>query len=151
MSSSMLQEILLNSKVKKMNDNALHNFDVDIQFLEDFVQSLGDPNIVDTFIELRQGWMGEWISIFGFPATSGSRIFESKSPAGCQVVPMLKLVQSDNPEEFHTPQIRNRKYSRLKSQDVVVVLEKLLADKSVVNLLNQREKMRRRAMENVAR
>ncbi|RUS26160.1 hypothetical protein BC938DRAFT_471161 [Jimgerdemannia flammicorona] len=52
--ANAMREILLNSKVKKMNDNALHNFDVDIQFLEDFVQSLGDPNIVDTFIELRQ-------------------------------------------------------------------------------------------------
>jgi len=37
-----------------VTDIALQNFDVDVQFLEDFVKNLGDPTIVDTFLELRQ-------------------------------------------------------------------------------------------------
>lgn len=42
-----------------MNDNAIYNFDLDIQFLEDFVQGLGDPNVADAFLELRQVYFNE--------------------------------------------------------------------------------------------
>lgn len=30
------------------------NFDTDVHFLEEFIQSLGDPTVVDTSHELRQ-------------------------------------------------------------------------------------------------
>jgi len=116
--AAAIMGILLNPDIKKMNDNAVYNFDVDVQFLEDFVQGLNDPNVADAFLELRQ---------------------------------MILLIEADNSEDFLNPQVRNRKFSRLKSQDVIVIMEKLLNDKSVVNLLNQREKLRRRAMENVVR
>ncbi|RUS18641.1 exocyst complex subunit Sec15-like-domain-containing protein [Endogone sp. FLAS-F59071] len=115
--ATAIKGILINPGIKKMNDNAVYNFDLDIQFLEDFVQGLGDPNVADAFLELRQ---------------------------------MILLIEADSSEDFLNPQVRNRKFARLKSQDVIVVMEKLLNDKSVNNLLNQREKLRRRAMENSA-
>ncbi|ORX51320.1 hypothetical protein DM01DRAFT_1367710 [Hesseltinella vesiculosa] len=37
-----------------LTQEALLNFDTDVRFLEEFIQGLGDPTVVDTFFELRQ-------------------------------------------------------------------------------------------------
>ncbi|KAI8994923.1 exocyst complex subunit Sec15-like-domain-containing protein [Pilobolus umbonatus] len=61
-------------------------------------------------------------------------------------------ILSENPEEYLTPQLRNRKYNRLTGRDVIILFEKLLRTPLPANVvLNQKERMRRKAMENVAR
>jgi len=116
--SHAMMDLLLDPNELALTDIALQNFDVDVRFLEDFVKNLGDPTIVDTFLELRQ---------------------------------LLTLVQSDNSEEFLNPQLKNKKYSRIQPQHAVIVMEKLMRDIPTTNLPTVREKMRRRAMENVVR
>lgn len=37
-----------------MNENAIANFDLDVRYLEDLVETLGDASLIDTFLELRQ-------------------------------------------------------------------------------------------------
>ncbi|RCH83819.1 hypothetical protein CU098_000044, partial [Rhizopus stolonifer] len=75
-----------------ISEIALSNFDTDVRFIEDFVKSLGDPTVMDTFVELRQ---------------------------------LLDLaIVSNNPEEYLTPQTRNKKYNRLNGRDVVTLFEK---------------------------
>ncbi|CEP09699.1 hypothetical protein [Parasitella parasitica] len=118
--SQSMKSLLLNPDQRIMTEIALSNFDTDVRFVEDFVQSLGDPTVMDTFVELRQ---------------------------------LLDLaILSDNPEEYLTPQVRNKKYSRLNSQDVIVLFEKVLRTPLPGHtVLGQKERMRRKAMENVAR
>ncbi|KAI8087459.1 exocyst complex subunit Sec15-like-domain-containing protein [Thamnidium elegans] len=58
----------------------------------------------------------------------------------------------DHPEEYLTPQVRNRKFNRLNGRDVIVLFEKVLRTPLPINaVLSQKEKMRRKEMENVAR
>nr|CAG8441077.1 15646_t:CDS:10 [Entrophospora candida] len=52
--STSLRNLILSPDVKRINSNAIANFDVDVNFLEQFAQSLEDPQIADAFIELRQ-------------------------------------------------------------------------------------------------
>lgn len=90
--SQSMKGLLLDTDRQHMTEIALSNFDTDVRFVEDFVNSLGDPTLNDTFLELRQ---------------------------------LLDLaILSDNPEEYLTPQVRNRKYNRLNSRDVVILFEK---------------------------
>ncbi|KAG2192081.1 hypothetical protein INT46_003221 [Mucor plumbeus] len=118
--SQSMKNLLLNPDQRIMTEIALSNFDTDVRFVEDFVQNLGDPTVMDTFVELRQ---------------------------------LLDLaILSDNPEEYLTPQVRNRKYNRLNSRDVIVLFEKVLRTPLPMHtILSQKERMRRKAMENVAR
>ncbi|KAI8640039.1 exocyst complex subunit Sec15-like-domain-containing protein [Parasitella parasitica] len=118
--SQSMKSLLLNPDQRIMTEIALSNFDTDVRFVEGFVHSLGDPTVMDTFVELRQ---------------------------------LLDLaILSDNPEEYLTPQVRNKKYSRLNSQDVIVLFEKVLRTALPGHaVLSQKERMRRKAMENVAR
>lgn len=37
---------------------------------------------------------------------------------------MILLIEAESSEDFLNPQVRNRKFARLKSQDVIVVMEK---------------------------
>ncbi|GAN08779.1 exocyst complex subunit Sec15-like family protein, partial [Mucor ambiguus] len=117
--SQSMKALLLNPDQRIMTEIALSNFDIDVRFVEDFVHNLGDPTIMDTFVELRQ---------------------------------LLDLaILSDNPEEYLTPQVRNRKYNRLNSRDVIVLFEKVLRTPLPMHtVLSQKERMRRKAMENVA-
>lgn len=90
--SQSMKGILLDTDQRNITEIALSNFDIDVRFIEDFVQSLGDPTVTDTFVELRQ---------------------------------LLDLaIVCDNPEEYLTPQVRNRKYNRLSGRDVIVLFEK---------------------------
>ncbi|GAA5800179.1 hypothetical protein HPULCUR_005604 [Helicostylum pulchrum] len=58
----------------------------------------------------------------------------------------------DHPEEYLTPQVRNRKFNRLNGRDVIVLFEKVLRTPLPINVvLSQKERMRRKEMENVAR
>ena len=118
--SQSMKNLLLNPDQRIMTEIALSNFDTDVRFVEDFVQNLGDPTVMDTFVELRQ---------------------------------LLDLaILSDNPEEYLTPQVRNKKYNRLNSRDVIVLFEKVLRTPLPMHtILSQKERMRRKAMENVAR
>ncbi|CAO3659662.1 unnamed protein product [Rhizopus microsporus] len=118
--SQSMKGLLLDTDRQHMTEIALSNFDTDVRFVEDFVNSLGDPTLNDTFLELRQ---------------------------------LLDLaILSDNPEEYLTPQVRNRKYNRLNSRDVVILFEKLLRTPlQIHSVLSQKERMRRKALENVAR
>ncbi|RHZ47096.1 hypothetical protein Glove_593g29 [Diversispora epigaea] len=52
--ATSLRILILSPDVKKINSNAVINFDADVNFLENFARSLEDPNIVDAFLELRQ-------------------------------------------------------------------------------------------------
>ncbi|CAG8582591.1 18435_t:CDS:10 [Dentiscutata erythropus] len=49
-----IADLILNPDVKKINSNAIINFDLDVTFLENFARGLDDPNIADAFLELRQ-------------------------------------------------------------------------------------------------
>ncbi|KAG0180252.1 hypothetical protein DFQ28_005144 [Apophysomyces sp. BC1034] len=64
---------------------------------------------------------------------------------------LLELTECENPEDYLTPPIRNRKYGRVRSQDVIILFEKLLRDMPQANGMNPKQRMRRKAMENVAR
>ncbi|KAI9592840.1 exocyst complex subunit Sec15-like-domain-containing protein [Syncephalis fuscata] len=52
--ATSMNELLLGAKVKKFNLNFVTNMDVDVSFLERFVEELGDPMMLDVFVELRQ-------------------------------------------------------------------------------------------------
>ncbi|KAF0389840.1 exocyst complex subunit Sec15-like protein [Gigaspora margarita] len=52
--ATSIRDLILNPDVKKINSNAIINFDVDVTFLENFARGLDDPNIADAFLELRQ-------------------------------------------------------------------------------------------------
>ncbi|KAL1933631.1 hypothetical protein VTP01DRAFT_7721, partial [Rhizomucor pusillus] len=64
---------------------------------------------------------------------------------------LIDLALSDAPDEYLTPQIKNRKYNRVDGRDVIILFEKLLRDPSSANITSPRARGRRRAMENVAR
>ncbi|KAJ8660146.1 hypothetical protein O0I10_004005 [Lichtheimia ornata] len=64
---------------------------------------------------------------------------------------LLDLAMSDNPEEYLTPQVKSRKYNKVQGRDVIILFEKLLRDPYSFNANNPRDKVRRKAMENVAR
>ncbi|RCI06211.1 hypothetical protein CU098_005927 [Rhizopus stolonifer] len=115
-----MKGLLLATNQQNMTEIALSNFDTDVRFVEDFVRSLGDPNVVDTFLELRQ---------------------------------LLDLaIVSDNPEEYLSPPVRSRKYSKLNGRDVTVLFEKLLRTPLPMHsVVSHKEKVRRKAMEDVAR
>ncbi|SAM05391.1 hypothetical protein [Absidia glauca] len=49
-----LKTLLLSQDGSAITPEALVNFDTDVHFLEEFIQSLGDPTVVDTSHELRQ-------------------------------------------------------------------------------------------------
>jgi hypothetical protein len=40
--------------MKKFNSNFVANMDIDVKYLERFLDDLGDPMLLDSFIELRQ-------------------------------------------------------------------------------------------------
>ncbi|KAF9428505.1 hypothetical protein BGZ94_002134 [Podila epigama] len=52
--ANKLHDILLDPNVKQINMNFVIGFSKDIQYLEDFVASLGNPNVADIFLGLRQ-------------------------------------------------------------------------------------------------
>lgn len=54
LATSLLDEMLLSKEIPRMSEAALADWDVDVQFLEEFVDSLQDNNIADMFLELRQ-------------------------------------------------------------------------------------------------
>jgi len=45
---------MLSPNAKKINDKFLNNFDKDAAYLESFVAELGDSNIANVFLEIRQ-------------------------------------------------------------------------------------------------
>ncbi|KAJ3341439.1 hypothetical protein HDU93_004840 [Gonapodya sp. JEL0774] len=52
--SRNLENMLLKPEVRKISPQAIENFHQDIMFLESFVEKLADPNVLDTFQEVRQ-------------------------------------------------------------------------------------------------
>ncbi|KAI8048648.1 exocyst complex subunit Sec15-like-domain-containing protein [Syncephalis plumigaleata] len=52
--ATSMNELLLGSKMKKFNGNFVANMDIDVKYLERFLDDLGDPMLLDSFIELRQ-------------------------------------------------------------------------------------------------
>ncbi|KAF9185313.1 hypothetical protein BGZ51_002737 [Haplosporangium sp. Z 767] len=52
--ASMLHGIFTDSNVKHINQNFVAVFDKDIRYLEDFVATLDNPNVAETFLPLRQ-------------------------------------------------------------------------------------------------
>ncbi|CAG8464408.1 17265_t:CDS:10 [Cetraspora pellucida] len=52
--ATSIRDLILNPGVKRINSNAIMNFDLDVTFLENFARGLEDPNIADAFLELRQ-------------------------------------------------------------------------------------------------
>ena len=98
---------------KRLNDNAIANFDLDVQYLEDLVQNLGDASVAnaDTFLELRQ------------------------------TVNLLK--GDNNLDDYLQMQPRMRYYNRINLQDAVSLLEKLLNNSSAYSLNTQQRERRR--------
>lgn len=96
-----------------MNENAIANFDLDVQYLEDLVQDLGDASVAnaDTFLELRQS------------------------------VNLLK--SDNNLDDYLQMQPRMRYYNRISAQDAVSLFEKLLNNSSVYSLNTQQRERRR--------
>ncbi|KAI7820299.1 exocyst complex subunit Sec15-like-domain-containing protein [Gamsiella multidivaricata] len=52
--ASQLHGILTDPNVKHINQNFVAIFDKDIRYLEDFVETLDNPNVAQTFLPLRQ-------------------------------------------------------------------------------------------------
>ena len=54
--ADQLRQILLSPNTRKISEAAVHNFNQDITYLEDFISSLSDPVLAtaDTFLEIRQ-------------------------------------------------------------------------------------------------
>lgn len=106
-----LKALLLSPK--RLNENAIANFDLDVQYLEDLVQNLGDASVAnaDTFLELRQS------------------------------VNLLK--NDNNLEDYLQMQPRMRYYNRISMQDAVLLFEKLLNNSSVYSLNTQQRERRR--------
>ncbi|KAG0357915.1 hypothetical protein BG005_002980 [Podila minutissima] len=52
--ATMLHDIFLDPNVKQVNMNFVAGFSKDIQYLEDFVATLDNPNVADTFLSMRQ-------------------------------------------------------------------------------------------------
>lgn len=106
-----MQDLLLSAK--RINENAIANFDLDIQYLEDLVQNLGDASVAnaDTFLELRQS------------------------------INLLK--SENNMEEYMQMQPRMRYYNRISVQDAVSLFEKLLNNLSSYSLNPQQRERRR--------
>jgi hypothetical protein len=52
--SMSMKGLLLDPDQRNLTEIALSNFDIDVRFVEDFVKNLGDPTVMDTFVELRQ-------------------------------------------------------------------------------------------------
>jgi len=98
---------------KRINDNAIANFDLDVRYLEDLVQNLGDASVAnaDTFLELRQS------------------------------VNLLK--SESNIDDYMQMQPRMRYYNRISSQDAVSLFEKLLGNSSAYSLNAQQRERRR--------
>ena len=98
---------------KRVNDNAIANFDLDVQYLEDLVQNLGDASVAnaDTFLELRQ------------------------------CVNLLK--SDNNLDDYLAMGPRMRYYNRISSHDAISLFEMLLNNSSVYSLnALQRERRR---------
>ncbi|CCJ28817.1 unnamed protein product [Pneumocystis jirovecii] len=93
--ASSVMQILLNKNSKKINENFILNLDVDLRYLEKFVESLSDPSIsyADTFLEQRQS---------------------------------LNFLMSETPEEYLNADIQFKKYSRVKPQAAITLLEKVI-------------------------
>ncbi|KAG4304037.1 hypothetical protein PORY_002560 [Pneumocystis oryctolagi] len=93
--ASSVMEILLSVNSKKITENFIYNLDTDLQYLERFVESLGDPSVsyADTFLEQRQS---------------------------------LNFLMSEAPEEYLNSDIQFKKYSRVKPQTAIVLLEKIV-------------------------
>ena len=105
------QSLLLGAR--KVNDNAIANFDLDVRYLEDLVQNLGDASVAnaDTFLELRQ------------------------------CVNLLK--SENNLDDYLQLVPRNRYYNRISSQDAVSLFEMLLNNSSMYSLNAQQRERRR--------
>ncbi|KAG5513192.1 hypothetical protein PMAC_001562 [Pneumocystis sp. 'macacae'] len=93
--ASSVMQILLNKNSKKINENFIYNLDIDLQYLEKFVDSLGDPSIsyADIFLEQRQ---------------------------------TLNFLMSETPEEYLSTDVQFKKYSRIKPQAAITLLEKII-------------------------
>lgn len=99
--------------VKKLNENAIANFDLDIRYLEDLVQNLGDASVAnaDTFLEIRQS------------------------------VNLLK--NESSVDDYLQMQPRMRYYNRVSVQDAISLFEKLLSNSSAYSLNAQQRERRR--------
>jgi len=106
-----IQNLLLSAR--RLNENAIANFDLDVQYLEDLVQNLGDASVADadTFLELRQS------------------------------VNLLK--NESSLEDYLQMQPRMRYYNRISTQDAVSLFEKLLNNSSIYSLNTQQRERRR--------
>ncbi|KAI8801221.1 exocyst complex subunit Sec15-like-domain-containing protein, partial [Cladochytrium replicatum] len=89
--ASRLNEMIISPTIKKMSGSFVETFDLDVCFLEKFVQSLADIDVGDALTEVRQ---------------------------------TITFLKTENFEEFLTPAVRTKKYSRLKNANVIVLLER---------------------------
>ena len=51
-----VQNLWLGPQVPEFNSLFIAIIDIDLSFLEQFVDELKDPNLLDTFTDLRQVW-----------------------------------------------------------------------------------------------
>jgi len=109
--ATSLKNLILSAK--RLTENAIANFDLDVRYLEDLVQNLGDASVAnaDTFLELRQS------------------------------VNLLK--NETSVEDYLQIQPRMRHYNRISAQDAVSLFEKLLSNSSAYSLNAQQRERRR--------
>ncbi|KAF9433132.1 hypothetical protein BGZ76_009844 [Entomortierella beljakovae] len=108
--ASQLHGIFTDPSVKHINQNFVAVFDKDVRYLEDFVATLGNPNVALTFLPLRQ---------------------------------LIDLLLSENTEEYMDPNVRNKHYAQVKSEDVTRMLEKLMT--APIAAATTQEKTKRRS------
>jgi hypothetical protein len=101
--------MIAHPSVKSLSSVFVDNFDQDIKFLENFIDGVGDTNLYDVLLELRQvkvSYIAFWLI------------------HDCRPHQMITLLKATNMEEFSDNSIRNKKYSRLNSTFTSKVLLK---------------------------
>ncbi|KAF9110162.1 hypothetical protein BGX27_006704 [Mortierella sp. AM989] len=107
--AAQLHGIFTDPSVKHINQNFVSVFDKDVRYLEDFVETLENPNVTQTFLSLRQ---------------------------------LINLLLSENTEEYMDPEVRSKRYTQVKSDDVTRMLEKLMTAPVVAPTTQEKTKRR---------
>jgi len=104
------QDFLTGRGIAMMNENAISNVLVDVDFLEDAFKRNGRPHLTSFFIELRlvgnYSIWDEYYSLMSYTQTTS-------------------IALSDTVQEYLVPAIRKSSYSAVKHRKLQALLEKL--------------------------
>jgi exocyst complex component 6 len=94
-----------------MNENAISNVLIDVDFLEDAFKRIGRPHLTSVFVELR---------LVGVAELSGNR-----KAVLIETAQTTTIALSDTVQEFLVPGVRKSSYAIVKPKKLQSLLEKL--------------------------